>query len=46
MNIQIKKFERWRYEMVDTQIIARGVTDPVVIKAMRKIPRHLFVNEA
>ncbi len=32
--------------MIDTQIIARGVTDPAVIKAMRKIPRHLFVNEA
>ncbi len=32
--------------MVESQIIARGVTDPTVIKAMREIPRHLFVNEA
>jgi protein-L-isoaspartate(D-aspartate) O-methyltransferase len=32
--------------MVQSQIIARGVTDPSVIKAMRVIPRHLFVSEA
>ncbi len=32
--------------MVETQIITRGVTDQSVIKAMREIPRHLFVNEA
>ena len=46
MNNQVKKFERWRNDMVESQIIARGVTDPSVIKAMRKIPRHLFVSEA
>jgi protein-L-isoaspartate(D-aspartate) O-methyltransferase len=46
MNNQVKKFERWRDEMVETQIITRGVTDQSVIKAMREIPRHLFVNEA
>ena len=32
--------------MVDTQIIARGVYDERVIEAMRKVPRHLFVEEA
>lgn len=32
--------------MVENQIITRGVTDSSVIKAMRKIPRHLFVSEA
>ena len=32
--------------MVENQIIARGVTDLSVIKAMKKIPRHLFVSEA
>ena len=46
MNNQVKKFERWRNDMVESQIIARGVTDLSVIKAMRKIPRHLFVSEA
>jgi len=29
--------------MVETQIIARGVTDSLVIKAMIEVPRHLFV---
>jgi protein-L-isoaspartate(D-aspartate) O-methyltransferase len=46
MNNEVKKFERWRNEMVESQIIARGVADPSVIKAMKAIPRHLFVNEA
>ena len=32
--------------MVENQIIARGVSDLSVIKAMREIPRHLFVSEA
>jgi len=29
--------------MVDYQIQARGVDDPLVLAAMRKVPRHLFV---
>lgn len=32
-----------RQAMVDTQIAARGVTDPRILKAMREVPRHLFV---
>ena len=32
--------------MVQDQIISRGVTDISVIKAMRKVPRHLFISEA
>jgi protein-L-isoaspartate(D-aspartate) O-methyltransferase len=35
-----------RMRMVDDQIIARGIRDPKVIAAMRKVPRHLFVEEA
>jgi protein-L-isoaspartate(D-aspartate) O-methyltransferase len=31
--------------MVDTQIRVRGVSDQRVLKAMQKIPRHLFVDE-
>lgn len=46
MNDEPKKFARWRREMVDRQILARGVTDPVVIDAMNTVPRHLFVSEA
>jgi protein-L-isoaspartate(D-aspartate) O-methyltransferase len=30
--------------MVQEQIIARGITDARVINALRKIPRHLFVD--
>lgn len=32
--------------MVKKQIEARGITDPAVLDAMRKVPRHLFVSEA
>ncbi|PKL61713.1 MAG: protein-L-isoaspartate O-methyltransferase [Methanomicrobiales archaeon HGW-Methanomicrobiales-2] len=32
-----------REEMVEFQIRARGIGDPRVLAAMRKIPRHLFV---
>ena len=34
-----------RAEMVERQIRARGVDDPAVLAAMRKVPRHLFVPE-
>ncbi len=39
-------FARAREEMVATQIAARGVRDPKVLAAMRKVPRHLFVPPA
>ena len=32
--------------MVDNQIAARGIRDKRVLEAMRKVPRHLFVDEA
>jgi protein-L-isoaspartate(D-aspartate) O-methyltransferase len=32
-----------RAEMVRSQIVARGVEDPVVLAAMRRVPRHDFV---
>jgi protein-L-isoaspartate(D-aspartate) O-methyltransferase len=32
-----------RRNMVETQIRARGVENPRVLEAMRKVPRHLFV---
>jgi protein-L-isoaspartate(D-aspartate) O-methyltransferase len=32
--------------MVEEQLIARGVTDARVIEVMRRLPRHLFVDEA
>lgn len=35
-----------RQYMVDTQIVSRGIKDQRVIEAMRKVPRHLFLDEA
>jgi protein-L-isoaspartate(D-aspartate) O-methyltransferase len=35
-----------RQEMVDTQIVGRGIRDVPLIKAMRKVPRHLFLEDA
>jgi protein-L-isoaspartate(D-aspartate) O-methyltransferase len=35
-----------RTRMVESQIVARGVRDPRVLAAMRKVPRHRFVDEA
>jgi len=39
-------FERERGRMVEEQLVRRGVTDPRVLAAMRRVPRHLFVQEA
>jgi protein-L-isoaspartate(D-aspartate) O-methyltransferase len=35
-----------RDRMVQSQLVARGIRDPKVLYAMRKVPRHLFVEEA
>jgi protein-L-isoaspartate(D-aspartate) O-methyltransferase len=35
-----------RERMVKDQLMPRGIKDPGVLKAMGKIPRHLFVEEA
>jgi protein-L-isoaspartate(D-aspartate) O-methyltransferase len=34
-----------RYRMVETQIEARGIRDRRVLRALREVPRHLFVPE-
>ncbi len=34
-----------RRRMVRKQILARGVTDPAVLRAMEEVPRHRFVEE-
>lgn len=41
-----RKFQRLRDSMVKNQIEARGITDENVLRAMRTVPRHLFVSEA
>lgn len=35
-----------RERMVQEQLILRGISDPRVLAAMRKVPRHLFVGKA
>jgi protein-L-isoaspartate(D-aspartate) O-methyltransferase len=37
------KNEAARLRMVETQIEARGISDAYTLRAMRKVPRHLFV---
>jgi len=39
------KYSILRNSMVQSQIIARDITDVNVLTAMKKIPRHLFVDE-
>jgi len=39
-------FPKTRLKMVEEQIISRGIKDARLIAAMKKIPRHLFVEEA
>lgn len=35
-----------RRRMVERQVLGRGVSNPLVLEAMRVVPRHLFVEEA
>jgi len=39
------RYKKQRARMVETQIRARLVNDPHVLKVMETIPRHLFVDE-
>ena len=39
-------FPKARLKMVEEQIFSRGIKDAKLIEAMKKIPRHLFVEEA
>ena len=36
-------FRKLREEMVETQLVSRGITDRLVLDAMRKVPRHKFI---
>ena len=39
-------FATARRRMVESQIVARGVSDAEVLRAMGRVPRHLFVEDA
>jgi protein-L-isoaspartate(D-aspartate) O-methyltransferase len=41
-----QKYQSLRENMVRNQIISRGVTDKKVLDALRKVPRHIFVDES
>ncbi len=41
----VDPFAEKRHKMVETQIKARGVKDEKVLRAMEKVPRHLFVPQ-
>jgi protein-L-isoaspartate(D-aspartate) O-methyltransferase len=40
-----KSYQELREEMVDKQIVARGIKDQNVLTALRSVPRHLFITE-
>lgn len=40
------RYTRARNQMVKSQIVARGISDPAILKAMERVPRHLFVPPA
>ena len=42
----LDRFALMRQQMVEQDIKSRGVTDPVVLCVMGKVPRHLFVDAA
>lgn len=42
---EAEAYENARQKMVENTIVARGVSDPDVLQAMRETPRHLFVPE-
>lgn len=35
-----------REHMVEDQLVQRGINDPLILDAMRRVPRHLFVDES
>ncbi len=39
------RYRKQRARMIETQLMARGIADASVLKAMETVPRHLFVDE-
>ena len=44
--MQTSVFSRMRADMVDKQVVARGVYSLPVLEAMRVVPREVFVPES
>lgn len=43
--IDVREWKQERENMIQRQIIGRGVKDPRVIEAMKTVPRHVFVDK-
>lgn len=41
-----QKYQSLRENMVQVQIVSRGINDKKVLDALRKVPRHIFVDES
>ena len=46
MSILSSDMQKVRDRMVEEQLIPRGIHDPKTLEAMRRVPRHLFVEDA
>lgn len=44
--IDDQKYQSLRENMIQNQIISRGIKDKKVLDALRKVPRHIFVDES
>jgi len=42
----IDNYTSARERMVEEQLVQRGINDPLILDAMRRVPRHLFVDES
>jgi protein-L-isoaspartate(D-aspartate) O-methyltransferase len=43
--IEVREWRQERENMVQRQIIGRGIKDPRVVEAMRVVPRHFFIEK-
>ena len=44
--VRVPDYHLARERMVKNQLIPRGIKNPLVLEAMGKVPRHLFMEEA
>lgn len=44
--MKLNDYSSKRLKMVETQILPRGIKDVRVINALKKVPRHLFLDDA
>jgi len=42
--LHLVDYRHAREQMVQEQLVSRGIKDPRVLRAMARVPRHLFVE--